>query len=476
MVAGGRGAVCNRAGRVEVMFPRLKIVFQGLAASAMCLMTGAVASAEVDFDKEIRPILERHCHECHGALRRSGGLRMDVRTGALQGGDTGVSLLEAGRDNNEIYRRIVSSDRDFVMPRKRDALSPVEIETIGRWADAGADWPERAVDRPGLSWGKLWHRFGAPLSGVLLACLVLAAAVEWGRFRHRRGGGGAMGAVCARVPRTAYVMGALALGLLSLSKEYERLREQQRRMAFELREAAYFRVFGSPPQPVPYRGVPRFGGVFYRGNDERDEKLFNGGVYRTCDFILSLCDRNGRKLVVGDPLPEAGLAFELEIRRSPGATRQPYADHIMSKVFFTGQDLNRLDAVFEGNATRLEIVESEERWRAFCPIGEAKAAEAGDLAGTTYLYLGDSHEGKPLVKRPIYGVVYRIRVEAGRVAEGSELWIGNLVLNDALELPPSGRGVRQEQWLGLDPLPEIQGTNTTDPDLLGVRDYQGLRK
>jgi hypothetical protein len=301
-------------------------------------------------------------------------------------------------------------------------------------------------------------------------------AVEWGRFRHRKGGGGAFGALCDRVPWTAYVVGVLALGLVSLLKEYERLRKQQRVMAFEIREAAYFRVFGSPPQPVPYRGKPRFGGIFYRGNDERDERLFNGGVYRTCDFVLSLCDREGRKLAVGDLLPDGGLAFELEIRRSPGATRQLYADHIMSKVFFTPQDLNRLGAVFSGKATRLEIVESEERWRALHPIGDAGAAAAGGLAGTTYLYLGDVHDGEPSVKRPIYGVVYRIRVEDGRVAEGSELWIGNLVMNDALELPPSGRGVRQEHWLGLDPLPEIQGTNTTDPGLLGVRDYQGLKK
>lgn len=48
-----------------------------LALLAVALGNGASA-APVDFVREVRPILEKHCYECHGEKKQKGGLRLDL--------------------------------------------------------------------------------------------------------------------------------------------------------------------------------------------------------------------------------------------------------------------------------------------------------------------------------------------------------------------------------------------------------------
>ena len=64
--------------------------------------------------------------------------------------------------------------------------------------------------------------------------------------------------------------------------------------------AATFYNHGSPPRVRPFDDVNRVSAVYYRGNDERGPQLFNGGVYRTATFHLSLCDERRQPVVVGD--------------------------------------------------------------------------------------------------------------------------------------------------------------------------------
>ena len=46
------------------------------------------------FEREIRPILVRHCYECHSTDSKvKGGLRLDSRDGVEAGGDHGAILV-----------------------------------------------------------------------------------------------------------------------------------------------------------------------------------------------------------------------------------------------------------------------------------------------------------------------------------------------------------------------------------------------
>ena len=57
----------------------------------LLIFSGSVGFAEeIDFVKDVQPILAGHCFECHGTdeQAREGGLRLDRREDALAGGDS----------------------------------------------------------------------------------------------------------------------------------------------------------------------------------------------------------------------------------------------------------------------------------------------------------------------------------------------------------------------------------------------------
>ncbi|MGC6459089.1 MAG: DUF1553 domain-containing protein [Akkermansiaceae bacterium] len=103
----------------------------------------AQANKAVDFEMQIQPLLERNCTKCHGEKKKKGGLRLDRPTTILKGGDSGEPLFVVGkRKESHLYKVVSREDPDEAMPPKgKDALSPEEVELIGRWIDEGAKLP-----------------------------------------------------------------------------------------------------------------------------------------------------------------------------------------------------------------------------------------------------------------------------------------------------------------------------------------------
>jgi mono/diheme cytochrome c family protein len=106
--------------------------------------SSAVAAEQIDFNRQIRPILADACFHCHGpdAASREAKLRLDEREGFLQVRE-GVAVVVPGKpDESELLHRIVSPHEDEVMPPPRAArqLMPEEKELLRRWVVAGAPW------------------------------------------------------------------------------------------------------------------------------------------------------------------------------------------------------------------------------------------------------------------------------------------------------------------------------------------------
>ncbi len=104
------------------------------------------ATESVRFNRDIRPILSDNCFKCHGPDKtaRQAELRLDTRDGAFaQHGDT--RPVVAGKpEDSALFRRITSTDPDEKMP-PADAgksLTPVQVDTLRRWIEQGADWEE----------------------------------------------------------------------------------------------------------------------------------------------------------------------------------------------------------------------------------------------------------------------------------------------------------------------------------------------
>ena len=107
------------------------------------LIAQATWAADVDFGKEIEPILIKRCSECHGPDKQKANLRLDSRAAALKPAKSGKTALVPGSTgDSEILRRVLSTDPDEVMPPKGEKLTSDQIDSLRRWIAAGAVWPE----------------------------------------------------------------------------------------------------------------------------------------------------------------------------------------------------------------------------------------------------------------------------------------------------------------------------------------------
>ena len=113
------------------------------ALLALALGGAAAGRGEVDFNREVRPILSDKCFHCHGPdeANRKGKLRLDTREGALRVRD-GVAPIVPGRAaDSELLKRITSPHEDEVMPppeSKLGRLTSAEAEVLRRWIEEGA--------------------------------------------------------------------------------------------------------------------------------------------------------------------------------------------------------------------------------------------------------------------------------------------------------------------------------------------------
>ncbi|HEX3726442.1 MAG TPA: c-type cytochrome domain-containing protein [Pirellulales bacterium] len=97
----------------------------------------------VDYDRQIRPIFAAHCFRCHGPKEEEGGLRLDLRNRALEGGVSGPALAQGKPAESLIYQFVTGRNEDqIVMPPKGrgQRLSDAQCELIRRWITEGAPW------------------------------------------------------------------------------------------------------------------------------------------------------------------------------------------------------------------------------------------------------------------------------------------------------------------------------------------------
>ncbi len=113
--------------------------------AALVAVIPAVAS--VDFVREVRPIFEKRCYECHGPDKQKSGFRLDVKKEAFHGGEEYAPNLIPGKTaDSPLFRFVSGLDEKVQMPPKSKGppLSAAEIATLKQWLDEGAIWPDDA--------------------------------------------------------------------------------------------------------------------------------------------------------------------------------------------------------------------------------------------------------------------------------------------------------------------------------------------
>ncbi|MEX2137954.1 MAG: PSD1 and planctomycete cytochrome C domain-containing protein [Pirellulales bacterium] len=103
------------------------------------------AARQVDFVKDIQPLLAR-CTNCHGIEMQEAGLNLQVKKGALLGGDNGKVILPGKSDKSRLVMAVSRVDPELMMPPEGEG-QPLTAEQVGfvrAWIDQGAKWPDAA--------------------------------------------------------------------------------------------------------------------------------------------------------------------------------------------------------------------------------------------------------------------------------------------------------------------------------------------
>jgi mono/diheme cytochrome c family protein len=117
---------------------------------APVLLSVFCAGAPVDYARQVQPIFEEHCTDCHAAGDADGGFELDTFAALMKGGENGPALL-AGRADDSLLVKFLegrsgkTGKNQFMPPGKREHLSPDEIVLIKQWINEGAHGPVASV-------------------------------------------------------------------------------------------------------------------------------------------------------------------------------------------------------------------------------------------------------------------------------------------------------------------------------------------
>ena len=114
---------------------------------SVALFVGSCLSAfAVDFDSQIKPILETSCIKCHNSDKDKGDLNLETLKLSQKGGDGGAAITPGDLKKSLLIERIkLPADHDDIMPPKGDPLTKEQITLLEKWITEGAKWPEASI-------------------------------------------------------------------------------------------------------------------------------------------------------------------------------------------------------------------------------------------------------------------------------------------------------------------------------------------
>src|SRR5437588_11903573 len=99
---------------------------------------------QIDFNRDIRPILAENCYQCHGPDqgKRKAHLRLDTREGIFSSRQGAPPVIPGKPQESELYRRITTGDANERMPDPKSGknLTDRQLDLIKKWIEQGAEW------------------------------------------------------------------------------------------------------------------------------------------------------------------------------------------------------------------------------------------------------------------------------------------------------------------------------------------------
>ncbi|MCC7423666.1 MAG: PSD1 domain-containing protein [Planctomycetaceae bacterium] len=104
------------------------------------LLPAGESSPDVDFGRDIVPLLKDKCFRCHQGRAAEAGRRLDVKS-ELLGAQSERPLVVRGKSEESRLIEVVSGrDAKIVMPPEGPRLTDAEVSRLRRWIDGGLAW------------------------------------------------------------------------------------------------------------------------------------------------------------------------------------------------------------------------------------------------------------------------------------------------------------------------------------------------
>jgi hypothetical protein len=145
-------------------------------------------TAVVAYEREVKPILEKRCLECHSQDKRKGGLSLATYGDALDGGKSGP-VIRPGRAADSLLVHRISGEVEPQMPKDEEPLTAAEMAVVRQWIDQGArltptsapappPWEAPlALSRPAVP-AAAWSNWSSPADRFVSAYLSARRKVE----------------------------------------------------------------------------------------------------------------------------------------------------------------------------------------------------------------------------------------------------------------------------------------------------------
>jgi cytochrome c1 len=146
--AGGREYICSGFCKVKpILLPVFRFPLLLLWGAGVVFFLAVNSSCShnepVDFNADIRPIINTKCISCHGGVKKNGGFSLLFREEALAETESGQPAIIPGKPGeSEFIKRLVHDDPEYRMPLDAPPLSDEEIRKLKAWIRQGAQWED----------------------------------------------------------------------------------------------------------------------------------------------------------------------------------------------------------------------------------------------------------------------------------------------------------------------------------------------
>jgi hypothetical protein len=131
------------------------------------------------FESHVRPLLIKHCYECHSEAKTQGGLGLDDRDSMTRGGDSGPAIVPGHPDDSPLIRAV--RHEDLKMPPS-GPLPEADIQRLVEWIRMGAPDPRHVAPKVGgmnAEEAKTWWAFQPiPVQPTRLSPDAIDTAIE----------------------------------------------------------------------------------------------------------------------------------------------------------------------------------------------------------------------------------------------------------------------------------------------------------